>query len=76
MRLPLRLCVVIGLGAALTGAEDAAPQASASAAPSDWAFSHRATSVRGAAFTPLWSGMEPDEAESEDSSCPDWRVRQ
>jgi len=76
MRLPLRLCLVIGLGAVLTGAEDTASLASLSAVATSGAVSPRGASVWGRAVAPLPSGGVLDEDEPEESSCPDWRVRQ
>lgn len=75
MRLPLRLCIVVGLGAALTGAEDAAPPASPSAVSSDRSFSFRGAAAWGRAVALPPSGGISDEDDTEDSSCPDWRVR-
>jgi len=68
MPMPVRLGVVILLGAILTGAEAVGPRASA-VAPG------RSVSYPAAAFAPQWSGLAPDEDEAEETSCPDWRVR-
>jgi len=71
MRLLPRLCIVIGLGVALTGSQPAAPSASATSEPVRAATVHR-----GAAFSPVPTGGVPDEDEPEETSCPDWRRRQ
>lgn len=71
MRLLLALCLGLGMGAMLVGSAAVAPSAGV-----PWPGPGGGTRPWGSTLTPASLPWESDQDEPEETTCPDWRVRQ